>query len=52
MDYISVQQAAQKWNISERRVQNYVRKTEFPEQFGSVMRGRFRKILKNPQMGG
>ena len=28
MDYISVREAAQKWEISERRVQNYVKKAE------------------------
>ena len=39
MDYISVKAASEKWGISERRIQNYVRKIALTELKNLVVHG-------------
>lgn len=39
LNYISVKGTAEKWEISERRIQKFVKKTALKVSFVSVIRG-------------
>jgi|GEM_PF-3564416 len=52
MDYISVQQAAEKWGVSERWVQKLCEENRITGAIRGGLRGQSRKTLKNRKTDG
>lgn len=52
LEYISVQQASNKWGISKRRIQSSVKRTELTERFVSVMHGQYQSIRQSLRTAG